>query len=47
MSPSQRKRDARNLPAPDWRELLTSWRLWLLIVLCLLVATLAWLLGYD
>jgi hypothetical protein len=30
-----------------WRELATDWRVWLGIAVCLLVATIAWLLGYD
>jgi hypothetical protein len=34
-------------PRPTWRELATDWRLWLWLAVCLLVATIAWLLGYD
>lgn len=30
-----------------WRDLATDWRIWLFVLLCVLVATLAWLLGYD
>jgi len=47
LSPPARKRDAQGLSARDWRALVTNWRLWLLIMLCMLVATVAWLLGYD
>jgi hypothetical protein len=32
---------------PTWRELATDWRVWLSIVLGLIAATLAWLLGYG
>jgi hypothetical protein len=35
------------LPARAWRDLAADWRVWVSLVLCLLVATLAWLLGYD
>jgi hypothetical protein len=30
-----------------WRQLATDWRVWLTVSGCLLVATIAWLLGYD
>ena len=30
-----------------WREVATDWRVWLCTALCVLVATIAWLLGYD
>jgi hypothetical protein len=30
-----------------WRDLAADWRVWLSLALCLLVATLAWILGYD
>jgi UDP-N-acetylmuramyl pentapeptide phosphotransferase/UDP-N-acetylglucosamine-1-phosphate transferase len=31
----------------SWRELATDWRVWLCVVLCLLVALITSLLGYD
>jgi hypothetical protein len=34
-------------PMRAWRELATDWRVWASLVLCLLIATVAWLLGYD
>jgi hypothetical protein len=34
-------------PVRTWRELATDWRVWLGIVVCLLIGTIAWLLGYD
>ena len=36
-----------DLPARAWRDLAADWRVWVSLVLCLLIATLAWLLGYD
>jgi len=36
-----------DIPKRPWRQLLASWRLWLLLVACLLVAAVAWLFGYD
>jgi len=30
-----------------WRETVTQWRVWLYLAVCLLVATIAALLGYD
>jgi hypothetical protein len=30
-----------------WRETVTDWRLWLSIAVCILVATIAWIAGYD
>ena len=32
---------------PTWFNLATNWKIWVLFVLCLIVATVAWLLGYD
>ena len=34
-------------PERTWLKLATDWKVWVLTVLCLLVATIAWLLGYD
>jgi hypothetical protein len=34
-------------PLRAWRELATDWRVWLSLALCVLIATVAWLLGYD
>jgi hypothetical protein len=36
-----------DLPARAWRDLAADWRVWVSLLLCLLIATLAWLLGYD
>jgi len=36
-----------NLPKPSWHDLASDWKVWLWILGCVLVATLAWLLGYD
>ena len=33
--------------ARAWRDVAADWRVWLGLALCLLVATVAWLLGYD
>ena len=41
------KADVNDRPIRAWRELATDWRVWLSLALCLLVATVAWLLGYD
>jgi hypothetical protein len=30
-----------------WRDLAADWRVWLSLTLCLLIATAAWILGYD
>lgn len=30
-----------------WRQLATDWKLWLIVLVALLVATVAWILGYD
>jgi hypothetical protein len=30
-----------------WREVATDWRVWLCIFVCLLIATITTLLGYD
>jgi hypothetical protein len=32
---------------PTWRELALSWKAWAVLVLCLLIAAAAALLGYD
>ncbi len=34
-------------PIRAWRDLATDWRVWLSLALCLLIATIAALLGYD
>jgi hypothetical protein len=34
-------------PKRTWQELATDWRVWLSIAVCLLVSTIAWLLGYG
>jgi hypothetical protein len=34
-------------PLRAWRDLATDWRVWLSLALCVLIATVAWLLGYD
>jgi len=39
--------DVNDQPIRAWRELATDWKVWLSLALCLLIATLAWLLGYD
>ncbi len=36
-----------DVPRPTWQDLPTNWKLWLWIAGALLVATIAWLLGYD
>jgi hypothetical protein len=41
------KGDVNDQPIRAWRELATDWRVWLSLALCLLIATVAWLLGYD
>jgi hypothetical protein len=38
---------ASDAPVRTWRELATNWRVWLCIVVCFLVATIALILGYD
>jgi ABC-type spermidine/putrescine transport system permease subunit II len=35
------------LSTRPWRELVTDWKVWLSLGICLLIATVAWLLGYD
>jgi hypothetical protein len=34
-------------PMRGWRELAVDWRVWASLVVCLLIATVAWVLGYD
>ena len=34
-------------PKRTWRALATDWRVWLWLAVCVLVATIAWLLGYG
>jgi len=41
------KADVNDQPIRAWRELATDWRVWLSLALSLLIATVAWLLGYD
>jgi hypothetical protein len=36
-----------DVPRRGWQALASNWRIWLWIVGALLVATIAWLLGYD
>jgi hypothetical protein len=36
-----------DLPMRTWRELASDWKVWLCIVLCLLIAAITSLLGYD
>ena len=42
-----RNADVNDQPIRAWRELATDWKVWLSLALCLLIATVAWLLGYD
>ena len=39
--------DVNDQPIRAWRDLAHDWKVWLSLALCLLVATVAWLLGYD
>jgi hypothetical protein len=39
--------DGGDPSARPWRELVTDRKVWLSLGVCLLIATLAWLLGYD
>jgi hypothetical protein len=41
------KVDVNDQPIRAWRELAADWKVWLSLLLCLLIATIAWLLGYD
>ena len=34
-------------PKSEWPRLASDWRLWVCIAACLLVATIAWILGND
>jgi hypothetical protein len=36
-----------NLTVRSWRELASDWKVWLCVFVCLAVATVSWLLGYD
>jgi hypothetical protein len=36
-----------HLPMRAWREVAADWRVWLSLALCLLIATIAWLMGLD
>ena len=31
----------------SWRDVAGDWRIWVWVAICLVVATVAWLLGYD
>lgn len=31
----------------SWRDVMTDWKVWLTLVGCVVVATIAWLLGYG
>ena len=42
-----RKADVNDQPIRAWRDLTSDWKVWLSLALCLLIATVAWLLGYD
>ena len=37
----------KDLPLRAWREVATDWKVWLSLALCLLIATIAWLMGFD
>jgi hypothetical protein len=37
----------RDLSTETWRQMATDWRIWLIVAVCVLIATLAWLGGYD
>lgn len=39
--------DVNDQPIRAWRDLAHDWKVWLSLALCLLIATVAWLLGYD
>jgi hypothetical protein len=39
--------DVRDPSGRSWRELVSDWKVWLSLGICLLIATLAWLFGYD
>ena len=41
------KADVNEQPIRAWRDLASDWKVWLSLALCLLIATVAWLLGYD
>ena len=41
------KADVNDQPLRAWRDLASDWKVWLSLALCLLIATIAWLLGYD
>ena len=36
-----------NLTVRSWRELASDWKVWLCIIVCLVAATISWILGYD
>jgi len=36
-----------NASRPTFRELALDWRIWLGLMVCVLIGTAAWLLGYD
>ena len=41
------KADVNEQPIRAWRDLASDWKVWMSLALCLLIATVAWLLGYD
>ena len=41
------RNDLSDMPKATWQDLSTNWKVWLWIGGSLLVATIAWLLGYD
>jgi hypothetical protein len=42
-----KKADVNDQPIRAWRDLAADWKVWLSLALSLLIATIAWLLGYD
>jgi hypothetical protein len=37
----------KDLSMRAWRDVVTDWRVWLSLALCLLIATIAWVMGLD
>ena len=44
---NEEDRALNDQPIRAWRDIATDWKVWLSLALCLLIATVAWLLGYD
>ena len=40
-------RHVKDLPLRTWREVATDWKVWLSLALCLIIATIAWLMEFD